>query len=140
MTLLDTDHLSVLTDDRHASQSMLYQRLSEHQDRLALPLVAVEEHLRGLLALIHRYKEIDRQLWGYHRLYQSLHRIREADIISFTALEADRYKSLQKIRIKIGTQDLKIAAIALTHNALLVSNNLKDFKRIPGLRVESWIA
>ena len=139
MTLLDTDHISVLTDDRHRSQSVLIQRLKEHQDRIALPLVALEEHLRGLLGLIHRYTEIDRQLWGYHRLFQSLLRIREADIIPFTALEADYFKSLQKQRIKIGTQDLKIAAIALTHDALLVSNNLKDFKRIPGLKVESWI-
>lgn len=140
MTLLDTDHLSVLTDDRHASQPLLFKRMSEHQHRLALPLVAVEEHLRGLLALIHRYNEIDRQLWGYHRLYHSIIRLREADIISVTTAVANRYKDLQKLRIKIGTQDLKIAAIALAHDALLVSNNLKDFKRIPGLRVESWIA
>lgn len=105
-----------------------------------MPLVAIEEHLRGLLALIHRYTEIDRQLWGYHRLYESLHRIREADIVSITPIEADRFKELRKQRIKIGTQDLKIAAIALTHDARLLSNNLKDFKRIPGLKVESWIA
>jgi len=139
MTFLDTDHLSVLTDVRHPAQAALIERLRDYPDRLALPLVAIEEHLRGLLALVHRYTEIDRQLWGYHRLYQSLLRIREADIISITAIEAERYKGLQKQRIKIGTQDLKIAAIALTHDALLVSNNLKDFKRVPGLRVESWI-
>jgi tRNA(fMet)-specific endonuclease VapC len=34
--------------------------------------------------------------------------------------------------------DLKIAAIVLTHNALLISRNLKDFRKVPGLKVEDW--
>jgi tRNA(fMet)-specific endonuclease VapC len=35
--------------------------------------------------------------------------------------------------------DLKIAAIALVHDALLLSANLRDFRKVPGLRVESWL-
>ena len=35
--------------------------------------------------------------------------------------------------------DLKIAAIALSHAALLLSRNLVDFTRVPGLRVENWL-
>jgi tRNA(fMet)-specific endonuclease VapC len=34
--------------------------------------------------------------------------------------------------------DLKIAAIAFSQDALLLSSNLKDFRRIPGLKVEDW--
>jgi tRNA(fMet)-specific endonuclease VapC len=48
------------------------------------------------------------------------------------------FSSLQRQRIRIGTMDLRIGAIALTHDALLVSRNLPDFKRIPHLRVEDW--
>lgn len=34
--------------------------------------------------------------------------------------------------------DLKIAAITLAQDALLVSRNLRDFSRVPDLRVEDW--
>jgi tRNA(fMet)-specific endonuclease VapC len=45
---------------------------------------------------------------------------------------------LRQAGIRIGTMDLKIAAIALTHDAMLLSRNLSDFKKVPGLRVEDW--
>ena len=35
--------------------------------------------------------------------------------------------------------DLKIAAIALAHDTLLLSANLRDFQQIPNLRVANWI-
>jgi tRNA(fMet)-specific endonuclease VapC len=47
--------------------------------------------------------------------------------------------ALRHARIRVGTQDLRIASIALAHNALLVSANLQDFEQVPGLRVEDWL-
>jgi tRNA(fMet)-specific endonuclease VapC len=41
-------------------------------------------------------------------------------------------------KIKIGTQDLKIAAIARSLDATLVTRNRRDFKRIPSLKIEDW--
>lgn len=38
----------------------------------------------------------------------------------------------------IGGNDLLIAAIALTHDLTLVTNNSREFARVPGLRVEDW--
>ena len=40
----------------------------------------------------------------------------------------------------IGSQDLKIAAIALINDALLSSRNLRDFKKVKGLEVEDWLS
>ena len=40
---------------------------------------------------------------------------------------------------RIGTLDLKIAAIAISHDALLLTRNLVDFAKVPGLRVENWL-
>lgn len=31
-----------------------------------------------------------------------------------------------------------IAAVALANNATLVTNNVREFARVPGLRVENW--
>ncbi len=36
--------------------------------------------------------------------------------------------------------DLKIAAITLNHDAILLSRNLKDFEQVPGLKVEDWLS
>jgi tRNA(fMet)-specific endonuclease VapC len=34
--------------------------------------------------------------------------------------------------------DLRIAAVTLEHGGILVSRNLRDFQRVPGLQVEDW--
>jgi tRNA(fMet)-specific endonuclease VapC len=38
----------------------------------------------------------------------------------------------------IGPYDLQIAAIALIHNLILVTHNIKEFSRVEGLRFEDW--
>lgn len=38
----------------------------------------------------------------------------------------------------IGSNDMLIAAVALAENAVLVTNNTKEFSRIEGLKIEDW--
>jgi len=38
----------------------------------------------------------------------------------------------------IGPNDLMIAAIALTHNLILVTHNTREFGRVAGLRLDDW--
>ena len=47
--------------------------------------------------------------------------------------------SLEKSGSPIGPMDLLIASITLVHSLILVTNNVKEFRRIKGLRVENWI-
>jgi hypothetical protein len=72
MILLDTDHLSVLTDPRQASRVRLMDRLQASDDVVALPIPTVEEQLRGWLALIHRVTDVHRQIVPYLRLAKLL--------------------------------------------------------------------
>jgi tRNA(fMet)-specific endonuclease VapC len=46
--------------------------------------------------------------------------------------------NLEKQGLKIGVYDLLIAGIALAHNLILMTNNVREFNRVPGLRVESF--
>jgi tRNA(fMet)-specific endonuclease VapC len=51
----------------------------------------------------------------------------------------DAFNRLRAQGTRVGTQDMKIAAIALAHDALLLTRNAVDFARVPGLRFENWL-
>ena len=59
--------------------------------------------------------------------------------LDFDDRSAKEFQNLKDQRLKIGTMDLKMASIALANSATLLSRNLRDFSRIPNLRVEDWI-
>lgn len=48
--------------------------------------------------------------------------------------------ALERIGKPIGSMDMLIAGQAIAHNLLLITHNLKEFERVPGLRCESWVA
>jgi tRNA(fMet)-specific endonuclease VapC len=47
---------------------------------------------------------------------------------------------LARVGAPIGNNDLMIASIALAHGLILVTHNLKEFQRVPRLRIEDWEA
>lgn len=48
--------------------------------------------------------------------------------------------ALEKKGLPIGAMDLLIAAHALSLGVRLVTDNEKEFRRVPGLRVENWVS
>jgi len=64
------------------------------------------------------------------------------EIIDFPSAAAIEYgnikKHLQSRGQLIGNFDLLIAAHAIHQGLILVTNNAKEFKRVPGLKVENW--
>jgi hypothetical protein len=47
---------------------------------------------------------------------------------------------LNRAGTRIGAMDQLIAAQAVTYGLVVVTNNLREFRRVPGLRVENWLA
>ena len=45
---------------------------------------------------------------------------------------------LKKRRVRIGTMDLRIAAIALSRDLTVLSRNASDFSKVPDLKVGDW--
>jgi hypothetical protein len=60
--LLDTDQLSVFTDERDPRHGLLNSRMETAEEPIACTIVSVEEVLRGWLAIIHRLRDVHRQL------------------------------------------------------------------------------
>ena len=65
---------------------------------------------------------------------------RKIPMIDYDAVAITEFERLRQAHIRIGTMDLKIAATCLAHGATLLSRNLRDFQKVPGLRVEDWSA
>ncbi|HZZ79499.1 MAG TPA: type II toxin-antitoxin system VapC family toxin [Gemmataceae bacterium] len=49
-----------------------------------------------------------------------------------------KYIELKEKKTRAPTMDLRIASIVLANDATLLTRNLRDFQRIPGLKVEDW--
>lgn len=130
MILLDTDHLNVLQIGKGSIYDALAERMNASPDQhFATTVVTFEEHMRGWLAGIRRARDVAKQV----RFFQAW------EVHRFDENAAQRFGDLRRQRIRIGTQDLKIASIALEHDATLLSANLSDFNQVPGLRVEDWL-
>lgn len=65
------------------------------------------------------------------------------EIVSFDEKACVAYAkirhSLEKSGTSVGPMDLLIASIGLAHNFTVVTNNIKEFKRVKGLKIENWL-
>jgi tRNA(fMet)-specific endonuclease VapC len=64
--------------------------------------------------------------------------LRDFTVLSYDAQAEAYFQSLCAQKIRIGTQDLKIAAIALSQEATLITRNRQDFELVQGLAFEDW--
>lgn len=103
-------------------------------------IITYEEQMRGWLAWIAQAKSLIAQIERYSMLKRMVSSYAKISLLDFDRSAADEFERLKNQRIRIGTMDLKIAAIALANNATLLSRNLKDFGKVPGLKVEDWAA
>ncbi len=136
MILLDTDTFTLLT----SAHPRVAARFAAASDPVTVTVVTRIEALQGRFAFVFRAADGPELL----RAQQWLQRT-DADLAPFTpvlfdaaaAAEFERLQQNKKIK-KIGRGDLLIAAIALANRATLVTRNLKDFRKVPGLQIENW--
>lgn len=139
MIVLDTDHLTVHAFPESDSYQLLSARILQSSEEFGTTIVCVEEQLRGWLAYIKRRPDISDQVVAYDELGKLWNYFRDWTILRFDSRAVDLWKSFRQQKIRIGSQDLKIASIAAANHALLLSANVRDFRQVPGLRVENWL-
>jgi tRNA(fMet)-specific endonuclease VapC len=135
LLVLDTDTLS-LYQRGHAAVS---QHVASHPPAdLAITVINVEEQLSGWYALLRRTNRRDHLAIVYQSLADTIPFLARFTILPFPEVALVRFEQLLALKLNVGKMDLRIAAIALEHGAIVVTRNLRDFQRVPGLVVEDW--
>ncbi len=138
MVILDTDMLSLL-EQANSSALALQMRLDQiDDDEIVTSVITYEEQMRGWLAKSARADTTEKMLVVYERMQRHLQTFRDLTVLPFDIEAAHQFGKLRQARIRIGTMDLKIAAICLASDATLLTRNFKDFGQVPGLKFEDW--
>jgi len=138
MLILDTDHFSELLSLKSAASKALHARLAAADDELAVTIVTAEELLRGWLSAIHQTPAPRDQMRPYGRLQHLLGALSDWTVLPWESVAIDIFEQLRPQHRRLGTMDLKIAAIALTHQATVLTRNTRDFAAISGLAIADW--
>jgi len=133
--VLDSDILSLLQHN-HAAVRANY--LAHTGDELCVAVVTVDEQLRGWYTVVRSAKKRSELALAYTNLAKSISFLSKATILPFTESAIDRFDQFKRLKLGIGSPDLRLAATALEHQAIVVTRNTRDFATIPGLRVEDW--
>jgi tRNA(fMet)-specific endonuclease VapC len=102
-------------------------------------IVTIEEQLRGRLAMISKIAtQPEKFSIAYDYLFDSFMDFYNLNLLRFNPVAVDLFKQFRQQKVRIGSQDLKIASIALSQQAVLLTRNQKDFIQVPGLSIEDW--
>jgi tRNA(fMet)-specific endonuclease VapC len=127
--MLDTDTCIYVIRDR---PSGLRQRFDELEDQLSISAITLGE-------LIYGAENSGRQARNLQTIDQFAGRL---EVLPFSAKAAAHYGQIRALLRRagrpVGIHDLLIGAHARSEGLVLVTNNVREFGRLPGLQVETW--
>ena len=136
LRILDTNTLSYIQRGQDAWVTRLQSLPSSQR---AVAVITMEEQFRGRLAQIARANQrsdVSAIVSAYARLAEAVTFFNAVRVLPFAA--TNHYFQLKKTYRRIGVNDLRIAAIALCVNGVLVTTNVADFRPIQGLEIDDW--
>jgi tRNA(fMet)-specific endonuclease VapC len=136
--ILDTDYVSLILRGDEQIRSQV-----EQHPEACTTVITIQEIFNGWTARINQAKPGEDFVELYNRLTTTIHYLKQTEILSFSR-EADQCfrvllsqnSLLRKARLQ---RDMRIAAIALSQNATVVTRNRRDFEQVPGLKIVDWL-
>jgi tRNA(fMet)-specific endonuclease VapC len=137
--ILDTDHVSLVL----RSNSRVIAHLGLVSTQTSTTIITVQEILNGWVGELNqpnarREAILDR----YHHLFLAMELLKSLPILEFDRPAFDRYEALlvqnPNLRKRRLQKDVRIAAIALSRNATVVTRNRRDCEQVPGMKIEDW--
>jgi tRNA(fMet)-specific endonuclease VapC len=138
MTAFDTD---VLSDILRGVPALVARATLIHPTQQCVPTVAVEEVIRGRLAVIRQVQAGKGKVnlaQAYDLFDKSFQALAAFQILPYSDAADRLVQSFRSGKIRVGTRDLRIAAICIVHGATLVTRNARDYSKIPGLTLDVW--
>ena len=138
MTALDTDVLTLILGGLPVYVA-LFRDIPAAEVRL--PVIAVEEVFRGRLDAIRKAQQqthSEALPMVYLNFESDYRRLSRYVTLPYTVGAHTLFLTWRAAKVRIGTQDLRIAAICVAHDATLVSRNKRDFDKVPQLKLSVW--
>jgi tRNA(fMet)-specific endonuclease VapC len=135
--VLDTDHLS-LYQRSHPQVCDRIRAARQNGIVLKTTVVTVEEQYAGRLAQIRKSQTPEALIAAYDRLKVNFSLFSQLDILEYNRTADEHFRQFRSQRVRIGTQGLRIASIAIAHGGIILTRNQKDFEQVPGLTIEDW--
>jgi tRNA(fMet)-specific endonuclease VapC len=133
--VLDTDLLTLY----YRGDPIVVRRVDARSPaELAISVLTVDEQLSGWYTLTRQARRPEEIARAYAHLGDAVVRLARWRILPYTELAIARVAQLKARRLNVRLMDLRIAAVALEHDAVVVTRNQRDFGRIPGLSLEDW--
>lgn len=136
--VMDTDHLSLYERGHPTLQKRILAIRQNARDNLVITVISVEEQCAGRLAQIRKAATPQALTSAYERLKATLILFSDLEVLDYDMKADARFQEFRRTGLRIGTQDLRIAAIVLTHNGILLTRNLRDFEKVSELTVQDW--
>jgi tRNA(fMet)-specific endonuclease VapC len=137
--VLDTDILSIHQSKKGAEYHRVHTRLDQVEPAsVFVSIVSFHEQVVGWNAYLQRAKKMVGLIRAYGKFERMLLDFTRLNILGFDQDAANEFDRLKSLGVRIGAMDLRIAAIALANDFILVTRNTVDFERVPGLRIEDW--
>jgi tRNA(fMet)-specific endonuclease VapC len=134
--IFDTDHIS-LWQRQH---DPIIQKIDAiGVGNITITIITVEEQFRGRLDMIRRADSESKRIAAYEWMRETTLFFSQISQVLAWSPEAERcHIKLKQQRVRIGAQDLRIAAIALAAGGTVVTRNQRDFGQVPGLPIDDW--
>ena len=128
--MLDTDICIFVMNNRH---EVLQKRFEQYADRICVSSITHAELCLAVARSL-RVEENTAELEAF---------CRDLEILPFDRPAGIHYGGMRQVLAErghlIGANDLLIASHARSVGATLVTNNVKEFRRVPELEIENWL-
>lgn len=132
--LIDTDTLTLYFQKHpHVVSNMIRHFTEAH-----LSIITIDEMIQGWQKVIRQAKTTADLSKCYFRYTETIRALQPLQVMTLEENAINRLQQLKKMKLNVGTNDLRLAATALDNRMTVVTRNVRDFARVPQLVLEDW--